>query len=222
LLPNRLCSSTSAYRVGKASAGALLDDYLIVHGFDPIGEVIQELVEANKGRSDHHYHCMALGNADGEQKFYFNPINPTASSMYQKTTGRFGVETAEQHRMVPLRRLDSLLAEGVIPLANYIKIDVEGCEKDVLLGAHELLSAGVLGLQTETNFGVSPSYPKSHFGTLAEIALENHLVVFDLAFNRIPRPSFQQALISKSTAHYRAGRRRQAGDSRRPVRSRPH
>src|SRR5260221_3177173 len=27
-----------------------LDDYLIVHGFDPIEEVIQELAEANKGR----------------------------------------------------------------------------------------------------------------------------------------------------------------------------
>jgi FkbM family methyltransferase len=174
-----------------------LDDYLIVHGFDPIEEVIQELAEANKGRSNHHYHCMALGNADSEQKFYFNPVNPTASSMYQKATDRFGIEVAEQHRMVPIRRLDSLLAEGVIPMADYIKIDVEGFEKDVLLGAHELLGAGVLGLQTETNFGVSPSYPKGHFGTLAEIALENHLVVFDLVFNRIPRASFQQALVSK-------------------------
>jgi FkbM family methyltransferase len=175
-----------------------LDDYLIVHGFDPIEEVMQELAEANKGRSNRHYHCMALGNAEGEQKFYFNPVNPTASSMYQKATGRFGVvETAEQHRMVPIRRLDSLLAEGVIPMADYIKIDVEGFEKDVLLGAYELLGAGVLGLQTETNFGVSPSYPKSHFGTLAEIALENHLVVFDLVFNRIPRASFERALISK-------------------------
>jgi FkbM family methyltransferase len=174
-----------------------LDDYLIVHGFDPIEEVVQKLAEANKGRSNRHYHYMAVGNVDGEQKFYFNPVNPTASSMYQQATGRFGVETAEQQRMVPIRRLDSLLAEGVIPKADYIKIDAEGFEKDVLLGAHELLGAGVLGLQTETNFGVSPSYPKSHFGTLAEIALENHLVVFDLAFNRIPRASFQQALTSK-------------------------
>jgi hypothetical protein len=58
-------------------------------------------------------------------------------------------------------------------------------------------------LQTETNFGVNRTYLKSHFGTLAEIALENHLVVFDLAFNRIPRASFQQALISK--AYQRAG-----------------
>jgi FkbM family methyltransferase len=174
-----------------------LDDYLIVYGFDPIEEVVQRLAEANKGRFNRHYHCMAVGNVDGEQKFYFNPVNPTASSMYQQATGRFGVETAEQQRMVPIRRLDSLLAQGVIPMADYIKIDAEGFEKDVLLGAHELLGAGVLGLQTETNFGVSTSYPKSHFGTLAEIALENHLVVFDLAFNRIPRASFQQALISK-------------------------
>ena len=174
-----------------------LGDYLSVHGFDPIEEVVQELTEANKGRSNRHYHCMAVGNADGEQKFYFNPVNPTASSMFEQATGRFGVETAAQHRMVPIRRLDSLLAEGVIPMADYIKIDVEGFEKEVLLGAHDLLAAGVLGLQTETNFGVSPTYPKGHFGTLAEITLENHFVVFDLAFNRIPRASFQQALISK-------------------------
>jgi Methyltransferase FkbM domain len=140
---------------------------------------------------------MALGNTDGEQAFYFNPANPTTSSMYQQGTHRFGAETAEERRMVSIRRLDSLLAEGVIPIADYIKIDVEGFEKEVLLGARELLDAGVLGLQTETNFGISPTYPKSHFGTLAEIALENHLVVFDLAFNRIPRASFQQALINK-------------------------
>ena len=33
--------------------------------------------------------------------------------------------------------------------------------------------------------------------TLAELALENHLLVFDIAFNRIPRESFQRALVHK-------------------------
>jgi FkbM family methyltransferase len=174
-----------------------LGDCLVVHGFDPIEEVVQKLAEENRGRSNRHYHYMALGNADGEQTFYFNPVNPTASSMYQQAPDRFDLEPVEQRRTVPIRRLDSLLADGVIPMADYIKIDVEGFEQDVLLGARELLRAGVLGLQTETNFGVSPAYPKSHFGTLAEIALENHLVVFDIAFNRIPRASFQRALIRK-------------------------
>jgi FkbM family methyltransferase len=174
-----------------------LGDCLVVHGFDPIEEVVKDLSEANRGRPNRHYHCMALGNAEGEQAFYFNPANPTASSMYQQSAGRFGVEMSEQRRVVPIRRLDSLWAEGVIPLADYIKIDVEGFEQDVLLGARELLRAGVLALQTETNFGVSPSYPQTHFATVAKIALDNHLMVFDLVFNRIPRASFQRALVRK-------------------------
>jgi FkbM family methyltransferase len=182
---------------GESIRWRSLGDHLVVHGFDPIEEVVQALIEENRGRCNRNYHCMALGNADGERAFYFNSANPTASSMYRQGTGRFDVETVEQVRMVPMRRLDSLLAEGVIPGADFIKIDVEGFEKDVLFGARELLGKGVLGLQTETNFSVSPAYPKSHFGTLAELALENHLLVFDVAFNRIPRASYQRALIQK-------------------------
>jgi FkbM family methyltransferase len=174
-----------------------LGDRLVVHGFDPIEEVVRELTERNRDRPNRHYHCMGLGNVDGEQVFYFNPVNPTASSMYRQGTGRFDVENAEQPRQVPIRRLDSLLAEGLIPQADFIKIDVEGFEKEVLLGAYGLLRGGVLGLQTETNFGVSPQYPKSHFATLAELALDQHLLVFDIAFNRIPRATFQRALIDK-------------------------
>jgi FkbM family methyltransferase len=174
-----------------------LGDHLVVHGFDPIEEVVQELIEESRGCSNRHYHFMAAGNADGERAFYFNSANPTASSMYRQATSRFDVETVEQVRMVPMRRLDGLLAEGVIPKADFVKVDVEGFEKDVLLGARDLLRAGVLGLQTETNFAVSPSYPKGHFATLAELALENHLLVFDVAFNRIPRASYQRALVRK-------------------------
>ena len=60
---------------------------------------MQELVEANKGRSNRYYHYMAVGNADGEQKFYFNPVNPTGSSMLEQGTGRFGIEATEEHRI---------------------------------------------------------------------------------------------------------------------------
>jgi hypothetical protein len=44
---------------------------------------------------------------------------------------------------------------------------------------------------------VSPSYPKGHFVTLHEILLQNHLLLFDLAYNRIPRATFQEALKQK-------------------------
>jgi FkbM family methyltransferase len=111
-----------------------LGDHLVVHGFDPIEEVVRELTEQNRHRPNCHYNCMAVGNVDGEQEFYFNPANPTASSMFRQGVGRFDVENAEQPRRVPIRRRDSLLAEGLIPQADFIKVDVEGFEKDVLLG----------------------------------------------------------------------------------------
>src|ERR1700730_7145250 len=57
-----------------------LGDCLVVHGFDPIEEVVEHLTKASGGRPNRHYHCMAIGNADGEQAFSFNPANPTASS----------------------------------------------------------------------------------------------------------------------------------------------
>src|SRR5262249_45433002 len=112
-----------------------LGDRLVVHGFDPIEEVVRELTEGSYGGPNRYYHCMALGNVDGKQTFYFNPANPTASSMYRQGTGRYDVENAEQPRQVPIRRLDSLLAEGLIPQADFIKVDVAGFEKEVLLGA---------------------------------------------------------------------------------------
>jgi FkbM family methyltransferase len=174
-----------------------LGDYLTVYGFDPIAEVIHRLRQENAGRPNRHYDCLALGNSDGEMPFFYNPTNPTASSMYQQGASRFGLQVTEQVRMVPMRRLDSLFSAGLIPKADFLKVDVEGYEKEVLLGARSLLRAGMLGMQIETNFSVSPQYPTSHFGTIAELALGGHLLVFDLNFERVPRASFQRALIRK-------------------------
>src|SRR5216684_54785 len=149
-----------------------LGDQLVVHGLDAI----------------------AAGAADEERVFYFNPTHPTVSSMYPHGDSRYEVKPGQQTRTVPVRRLDTLFAEGVIARADFLKVDVEGFEKDVFLGARALLAAGVLGVETESNFGISPTYPRGHFTTVHDILLEHHLLVFDVGFNRIPRASFARAL----------------------------
>ena len=73
--------------------------------------------------------------------------------------------------------------------------DVEGFEQDVLRGADTLLGAGVLGVEAESNFGISPTYPKGHFVTLHEMLLQHRLLVLDIGMNRIRRASFQRALV---------------------------
>jgi FkbM family methyltransferase len=171
-------------------------EHLVVHGFDAIEEVVDGLQHQNRGNPNRHYHWIAAGSKDEEREFYFNAIDPCSSSFYPQGTGRFAIERREQRRMVQVRRLDTLLKEGVIVRPDFLKTDVEGFEKDVLLGAQDVLRS-VLGIETESNFGVSPTYPKSHFGTLQDILLERHLLVFDLNFNRVARASFQEALARK-------------------------
>ncbi len=179
----------------------LLGDYLVVHGFDAIEEVIQNLTTENKGRPNRHYHWTAAGEIDGERAFYFNAADPCSSSFSQSGPDRFDSQNRriEQARSVRVARLDTLLSTGAIPKADFLKIDVEGFEKDVLAGAGELLRS-ILGVETESNFNISPTYPKSHFGTLQELLLARHFLVFDINFNRIPRASYQHALMRRGVA----------------------
>ena len=172
----------------------LLGEHLIVHGFDPIEEAIAKLKRLNAGKSNRHYYNFAIGETDQEAVFYFNTVNPTASSMYSQGTTRFNRDLSERARTVTMRKLDTLFAKQVIPRADFLKVDVEGFEKSVFLGARNLLAAGLLEVEAETNFGISPTYPKSHFSAISEILVEHCFTAFDLAFNRIPRASFTQAL----------------------------
>ena len=179
---------------GEAERWQTLGDHLVLHGFDAIEEVVDELKKQNLTNPNKHYHWLAAGDFDGEETIYFNAADPFSSSMYQQGEARFeDTKTVAQARPVTVRRLDTLLAEGVIPRADFLKVDVEGYEKSVFLGAAALLK-GVLGFEAETAFTVSDAYPGTHFGTILDVGLRNHQRLFDLEFNRVPRASFQRLL----------------------------
>jgi FkbM family methyltransferase len=173
----------------------LLGDYLVFHGFDAIAEVIAELKQANVGRSNRYFHNFAIADTDGEHTFYVNTLNPTSSSMYMQGESRFENRPSEQRRrIVPTRRLDALLADGFLPRGDFLKVDVEGFEKDVFLGAQDFIAGGMLGVETESNFNISPVYPKSHFTAISDMVVGEGLILADLGFNRVPRASFARAL----------------------------
>jgi FkbM family methyltransferase len=124
---------------GESKRWDPLGDHLVLHGFDAIEGVIETLQSQNLSHPHRHYHWIAAGKFDGEQTLYFDIENPYSSSFYQQGTTRFSdTKPVAQPRQVRVRRLDTLLAEGVIPRADFLKVDVEGYEKDVLLGATEL------------------------------------------------------------------------------------
>jgi FkbM family methyltransferase len=138
---------------GENARWHLLREYLVVHGFDAVKEAIEELHQVTwDPKWDRTYHWLAIGSEDGIKEFFVDPLQPTQS--------RLGSAAGLQRRVVQMRSLDSLMTEGIIPHPDFIKVDVEGQEGDVLLGAKQILaSGGVLGMEVETNFMTSPTYP---------------------------------------------------------------
>lgn len=119
----------------------------------------------------HHYFKMAIGNYDGECLFHI-PDNA-----YEARISPNGTEK------VPIAKLDTLWAQGLLPPADFIKVDCEGHEPEILAGAEIYLGASnILGADIETNFHISPTLPLSHFGAIHDPLLRQRLLVADFAF----------------------------------------
>ncbi len=157
----------------------LLGEQLIVHGFDPLAEALAVLQEGGPRYLRRVYHEVALGSHTGTEPFFVNPDDLCSSSL-------FSARPSDVRRWVALRRLDDLIAEGVVPQPDFIKIDVEGAERFVLEGAHEALR-NVLGVEVESNFNVSPTYPKGHMPTIHDKLCAVGLRLFDIVADRDDR-----------------------------------
>jgi FkbM family methyltransferase len=172
-----------------------LGSALSVYGFDPLEEAIAPLVRLNL--PNHEYHAVALGDEDGERDFLVPEVLP-ASSFFPRETkqdqARMAIDPSNwraiQTRQVPIRRLDTLMSEGVVPRADFLKIDCEGFEPAVLKGASRFLGeSGVLGIESEIGFS-SINWPQTHFLAVYEQLLPHGFRLSDLAFNRVHFGSF--------------------------------
>ena len=84
------------------------------------------------------------------------------------------------------------MGDGVVPRADFLKIDCEGFEPAVLKGAGKfLVESGVLGIESEIGFSsISIHWPQTHFLAVYEQLLPHRFRLSDLAFNRVHFGSF--------------------------------
>jgi FkbM family methyltransferase len=166
-----------------------LKDKVHVYGFDAIPEVVEEL-NARK-QPNEFYFATALGDEEGTRDFYVRSEGSSyyGSSFYESDALHPGLLTK-----VPITRLDTLFAKGVIPPADHIKTDCDGHDPEVIRGASQYLAqSNVVSVIAETAFTVSPTYPRSHFVAISDILTPHRLRVFDLALMRTARPSYVAA-----------------------------
>lgn len=88
---------------------------------------------------DYNYHIGVLSDESGKTvKFYQNDEQPGGNSYYREINhGIFPESTA---RYLPTYTLDEVVAQRGFPYPDFIKIDVQGAELDVLKGAKNVLS----------------------------------------------------------------------------------
>jgi len=159
-----------------------LGDALEVHGFDALPAAIAAL----KPGAHHHYYAMALGARRGTATLHVAP-DPCGSSLYDHSDGRPKLE-------IEVETLDHLFEAGILPPADFIKLDCEGYEPEVLKGAAKYLEAScLLGAEVETSFNTSVVLRQTHFWGTYEHLIGHGLLLFDLDFDRYKRPSFPGA-----------------------------
>jgi FkbM family methyltransferase len=146
---------------------------------------------------NHEYRAVALGDQDGERDFFVTEILPASSFFPPESAqdqARMAIDAGNwqkiQTRRVPIRKLDTLVADGVVPHGDFLKIDCEGFEPAVLKGAGRFLAeSGVLSIESEIGFS-SIHWPQTHFLAVYEQLLPHGFRLSDLAFNRVPFASF--------------------------------
>lgn len=197
LLAERLAAPDLRYRVvdigARGGAGGLwapFAGFCDVIGFDP-DEAECTRLNGEAGDSGQHFYPYAIGRTDGPADFHITQF-PYSSGFYRgnpRWLERFPFTTLTVTSTVRVETvcLDSFVSAEGIDRVDFIKVDVEGAELDVLRGAARMLErCGVLGIKTE--FWWDPVVKgQPSFAEIDLFLREAGFRFFDAQLHRYPR-----------------------------------
>ena len=144
VVPSKIIFDVGAHK-GLWTQIALKKEPFQVHLFEPLPEysaLLQKEFAEHILKKQCFVNNYALSNKEGLDSFFFYPDHPTLSSIYRREIGEkvHKLGTPISLGNVVVSTLDIYCAANSIESINYLKIDVEGAELDVVLGAERLLS----------------------------------------------------------------------------------
>jgi len=169
-------------------------------GFEPDEKAYQRLMR--NAAPGHTYYKMAAGAREEARTLYVTR-DPACSSLLKPNAGFFGqftdcapqIEIVEQ-RTVETVSLNNFLTEAGVPSVDFLELDTQGAELDILKGADRFLATSVVALQIEVEF--SPLYEgQPLFGAVDEYLRGFGFMLFDLTRNRYRRAAMAGDLITR-------------------------
>lgn len=93
---------------------------------------------------DENYHIGVLSDSEKYVKFYEHPLNPGGNSLYKenKAYNRLAEVIYTEHfiHQRKAERLDAVVSRRNFPSPDFIKLDVQGAELEILRGSGNLLN----------------------------------------------------------------------------------
>jgi len=116
-----------------------------VHCFEPSKEAFAELSRAVAGDARVTLNHCALGRARGEAHLFYDEAASGLASMSKRNLEHIGVEF-EQSEIINVETLDDYCQSTEVAHIDLLKIDVEGHELDVLIGAESMFARGFIDM----------------------------------------------------------------------------
>ncbi len=109
--------------------------------FEPNQELCNTIIENVKLNKFNHVEVrqIALGKERKKETLVFNPLAPGGGSLHEKEKARILRSKLAKTVEVEVDSLDHQIATSSLPKPDFIKIDVQGVELDVLLGMNETI-----------------------------------------------------------------------------------
>lgn len=127
----RTVYDVGAHLGGWSQAGLRLFPQASFHCFDPLPHA--EVWACSQPRAT--FHQLLLGDRETQVPFF--STGSTGDSIYREATGWY---RDQQPKLMPMHRLEAIVAEQRLPPPDLLKIDAQGAELDILRGCQSLLS----------------------------------------------------------------------------------
>jgi len=199
LVPGIVCVMCGARGEVRNRLTAALPDARFL-GFEP-DEKAHALLSRNPPPG-HTYYKVAVGGREETRTLYLTR-EPACSSLLKPNAAFFGqftdcarqIEVMEQ-RMVETVSLNNFLPGAGVASVDFLELDTQGTELEILKGADRFLATSVVGLQTEVEF--SPLYEgQPMFAGVDEYLRGFGFMLFDLTRNRYRRAAMPHDLATR-------------------------